>query len=118
MAKPLLNRKRSFLVLPYLGLQSKIITKQLKSCTNKVCGCVDLRIIFQNTHRMKSFSYKDRLTRALMSNVVYKTGFWDCNDICVGKTKPRLRDLKTEHFKALSKRYNMYVSLFFLYHGF
>ena len=27
---------------------------------------------------------------------------WDCNDFYIGKTKRRLRDRKTEHFKALT----------------
>ena len=28
---------------------------------------------------------------------------WDCDDYYIGKTKRRLHDRKTEHFKALSK---------------
>ena len=35
-----------FIVLPYLGLQSKFITKQLKSCICKFYGCVNLKVIF------------------------------------------------------------------------
>ena len=27
---------------------------------------------------------------------------WDCNDFYIGKTKRRLRDRKSEHFKALT----------------
>ena len=66
-------KKEIRLVLPYLGLQSKIITKQLKACINIFYGCNDLRVIFQNTHRIKSlFPYKDRLNRSQMSKVVYK----------------------------------------------
>ena len=49
-----------FIVLPYLGLQSKFITKQLKSCIYKFYGCINLKIIFRNTHRIKSFfPYQD-----------------------------------------------------------
>ena len=51
-----------FIVLPYLGLQSKFIAKQLKSCIYKFYGCVNLKIIFRNTHRIKSFFlYEDKL---------------------------------------------------------
>ena len=58
-------------VLPYLGLQSKIITKRLQAFINKFYGCIDLRVIFHNTHRIKSlFPYKDRLNRSQMSKVV------------------------------------------------
>ena len=36
------------------------------------------------------------------SKVVYRANCWDCNDFYIGKTKRRLRDRKTEHFKALT----------------
>ena len=35
--------------------------------------------------------------------VIYKASCWDCNDFYIGKTKRRLHDRKTEHFKALVK---------------
>ena len=96
-------KKEIGLVLSYLGLQSKIITKQLKACINIFYGCNDLRVIFQNTHRIKSlFPYKDRLNRSQMSKVVYKASCWDCQDFYIGKTKRKLHDRKTEHFKAIT----------------
>ena len=95
-------KKKMFLVLPYLGLQSKIAHKQIMSCINKFYGCIDLRVIFQSTRRIKSFfPYKDRLSRGQMAKIVYKAACWDCNDFYIGKTKRRLHDRKTEHFKAL-----------------
>ena len=36
-----------------------------------------------------------------MTKIVYKAACWDCNDFYIGKTKRRLHDRKTEHFKAL-----------------
>ena len=85
------------IVLPYLGLQSKFITKQLKSCIYKFYGCINLKIIFPNTHRIKSLlPYKGKLNRSLKSKVVY-------DDFYIGKTRGRLHDRKTEHFKALMK---------------
>ncbi|KAL9968402.1 hypothetical protein ACROYT_G026776, partial [Oculina patagonica] len=33
----------------------------------------------------------------------YKASCWDCDDVYIGKTKRRLHDRKTEHFKALTK---------------
>lgn len=93
-----------YIVLPYLGLQSKIITRQLKSCIHRFYGCINLKIIFRNTHRIKSFfPYKDKLNRSLKSKVVYKASCWDCEDFYIGKTKRRLHDRKTDHFKALTK---------------
>ena len=37
-----------------------------------------------------------------MSKIVYKASCWDCDDFYIGKTKRRLHDRKTEHFKALT----------------
>ena len=96
-------KKEIFVVLPYLGIQSKIVTKQLKSCINRFYGCFSLKIIFRNTSRIKSFlPYKDRRSHSPMSRVVYKASCWDCNSFYIGKTKRRLHDRKTEHFKALT----------------
>ena len=36
-----------------------------------------------------------------MAKIVYRAACWDCNDFHIGKTKRRLHDRKTEHFKAL-----------------
>ena len=38
-----------------------------------------------------------------MSKVVYRASCWNCDDFYIGKTKRRLHDRKTEHFKALTK---------------
>ena len=48
------------------------------------------------------FPHKDRLSRSLKSKVVYRASCWDCEDCYIGKTKRRLHDRKTEHFKALT----------------
>ena len=97
-------QKEIFIVLPYLGIQSKIVTQQPKSCIYKFYGCFNPKIIFRNTRRIKSFNfpYKDRLSRSLSSKVVYKASCWDCVDIYIKKTKRRLHDRKTEHFKTLT----------------
>ena len=34
---------------------------------------------------------------------MYKASCWDCDDFYIGKTRRRLHDRKTEHFKALTK---------------
>ena len=98
-------KKEIFIVLPYLGIQSKIVTLQLKSCIYKFYGCLNPKIICRITRRIKSFfPYKDKLNGSLRSKVVYKASCWDCDDCYVGKTKGRLHDRKTEHFKALTSK--------------
>ena len=85
--------------LPWL----RKVTKRLKSCVYNFYSFVNLKIIFQNTRRIKSyFPYKDRLSRSQRSKVIYKAGCWNCDEFYIGKTKRRLHDRKTEHFKALA----------------
>ena len=50
-------KKDIILVLPYLGLQSKSFAKQLTTCINKFYGCINLRVVFQSAHRIKSFFF-------------------------------------------------------------
>ena len=72
-SKPILTvpKKDVTLVLPYLGLHSDAITRRLKSCVNKFYGFVNLRVVFQNTRRIKSFfPYKDRFNRSQKSKPV------------------------------------------------
>ena len=78
----------------YLGPQSNQISKRLKSCTiyYQFYSCVDLKILFQNTCRIKSF-----LNRSQRLNVMFKACCWNCNDFYITITKRRLHDRKTEH---------------------
>ena len=85
-----------------LGLHSNHFTKRLKSCVNRFYSFVNVKVIFQNKRRIKSFfPFKDRFNRSQLSIVIYKASCWDCNDFYIGKTKRRLHDPKMEHFKAL-----------------
>ena len=79
--------------------------RRLKSCVNKFYGFVNLRVVFQNTRRIKSFfPYKDRrFNRSQKSKIVYKASCWDLDAFYIAKTKRRLHDKKTEHFKALTQ---------------
>ena len=88
-------KKDVIVLLPYIGLHSNLITKRLKSCVNRFYYFVNVKVIFQNTRRIKSFfPYKDRLNRSQLSKVIYKASCWDCNDFYIGKTKRRLYDRK------------------------
>ena len=100
-------KKDIIILLPYLGLQSNQVAKRLKSCVYKFYSCVNLKIVFQSTRCIKSFfPYKDRINRSQQSRVIYRANCWDCNGFYIGKTKRRLHDRKTGHFKALAKNDN------------
>ena len=69
------------LVLPYLGVQSKVVTKQLNTCIIEFYGCINLRVILKSAYRIKSlFPYKDGINRSRPSKVVFKASCWDCED--------------------------------------
>ena len=98
-------KKDIIILLPYLGLpQSNKISKRLKSCVYHFFSCVNLKIIFKNTRRIKFFfPYKDRLNRSQQSKVIYKAGCWDYNDFrsvkqsddfIIGKLNTSKRSLK------------------------
>ena len=94
------NASFTLLRSPY----SDAIIRRLKSCVNKFYGFVNLGVVFRNTRRIKSFfPYRDRFNRSQKSNIVYKASCWDCEAFYIGKTKRRLLDRKTEHFKALTQ---------------
>ena len=85
-------------------LQGMMFIYVQRFCVSKLYGFVNLvRVIFQNTCRVKSFfPYKDRFSCSQRSKIVYKASCWDCDFFCI-KTKRRLHDRKTEHFKALTQ---------------
>ena len=79
-------KKDILIVLPYLGFHSNQVTKRLKSCVYNLYSFVNLKIIFQNTRRIKSFfPYKDRLNRSQRSKVIYKAGCWNCDEFTLAK---------------------------------
>ena len=124
-------KKETILVLPYLGVQSKIVTKQLKTFINKFYGCIDLRVILQRALRTKSFfPYKDRINRSQMSKVVYKASCWDCQDFlrCDFRHSATLIPIKSEcplnnitwlyrGLKVSSSKLRVFVSAAFIMHA-
>ena len=87
-------KKDILIVLPYLGLHSNQVPKRLKSCVYNFYSFVNL----------KSYSKTQTAsTRSQRSKVVYKAVCWNCDEFYICKTKRRLHDRKTEHFKALAK---------------
>ena len=77
--------------------------KKAEVLYKQLYGIFKLKIVCLITWRIKSFfPYKDNLAPSLKSKVVHRANCWDCKDFHIGKTKLRLHDRKTEHFKALT----------------
>ena len=111
-------KKKKFLVLPYLGLQSKIAHKQIMSCIDKFYGCIDLRVIFQSTRRIKPFfPYKDSLSRghtSALADHVTSTSHslkWDHFEVLAkGRSDTHCKIKETLLIKGLKPTLNEYVS--------
>ena len=62
-----------------------------------------LGLFFKTPAGLSSSPYKDRFVRSQRSKIVYKASCWECDSFYIGKTKRRLHDRKSEHFKALTQ---------------
>ena len=70
---PTVPKKDVIILLPYIGLHGNHITKRLKSRVNRFFSFVNVKVIFQNTRRIKSFlPYRDCLNRSQLSKVICK----------------------------------------------
>ena len=79
--------------LPFLGSTSFQIRKKLQELfSDKLTSC-NLKIVFTSPVRVKSFfTFKDKLLKSLISELVYKYKCGGCNATYYGKTK--------RHFKV------------------
>ena len=84
--------------LPYIGMQSLIVKKQLLKALKTINKDLNIRWVFTTPKIRQMFSLKDKTNLALRSNVVYK---FTCSvDPCfsyVGKTKRHLAQRVKEH---------------------
>ena len=93
--RPCLPEKKQLrLFLPYLGkLSLELRTRLVDSVNNSFPAC-SLRVIFRSPSRMSScFKFKDRVPKALLSNVVYQ---YKCTSY-YGKTTGHLKVWASEH---------------------
>ena len=95
-------KKEIILVLQvYLGVQNKIVAKQLKTCINKFYDCIYHRVVFQSAYRIKSlFLTKIGSTIPNCQYLCIGLVVGTARIFIIGKTKRRLCDRKTEYYKA------------------
>ena len=46
---------------------------------------------------------QDHIPKHAPYKVIYKAGYWDCDELYAGKAKQRCHDRNFEHFKAFTK---------------
>ena len=72
--------------------------QKFTSCFSKLLPCCKIKLIFKSTNRLSSlFAFKDKIPKALNSNLVYKFTCGDCNVSYYGKTDRHLQVRACEH---------------------
>ena len=90
-----------FMKLPYLGLDSIKIQRQLQRLVSCVAPWVKLRIIFSPAYELLSLSkLKCSFLLTMLSNVIYKIKCADCSEFYIGKTERRLCQRIKEHMTS------------------
>ena len=91
-------KRNVFNKLPFLGSTSFEIRKKLqKLFSDKLTYC-NLKIVFMSTVRVKSFfTFKEKLPKMLLSELVYQYKCSGCNATYYGKTKRHFKVRICEH---------------------
>ncbi len=80
-------KKEVTIVLPFLGMTSYNVKKQLTESFGKLLPICKIKFVFKTACRMSSyFSYKDKFPKSLMSGVIYKYSCANCNASYIGCT--------------------------------
>ena len=91
-------QRNTFVKLPFLGSTSFQIRKKLQKLFNDKLTSCNLKIVFTSPVRVKSFfTFKDKLTKMLLSGTVYKYKCGGCNATYYGMTKRHFKVQIYEH---------------------
>ena len=86
------------LVLPYLSSIPLQTRTKLKKSLQNILDCCKMQIVFKNKTRLsKNFHFKDRISKDLTSDVVYKFQSVLCNEFYYGENVRQLNVRISEH---------------------
>ena len=96
--KEVVEKRNVPIVLPYLFFLSLQVRTRLEKVFNKCLPCCKLRVLFKSSVRISNFFiFKDRQSKGLLTNVVYKCLCRNCNFTYYGKTIRHLKVRASEH---------------------
>ena len=77
--------------LPYSGVHSLKLKRQISRTLSAVCSWIQLRVVFTPVCKLTTLSkLKSSLHKLMRSNVVYKLNCKDCSEFYIGMTCRRL----------------------------
>ena len=92
------DQKIVFLSLPYVGVNSFKVQRQIKRVLHAVAPLSSLRMIFKPAHKLSELcKLKCRIPLFSRSGVVYKVDCACCDAFYVGMTSRRLKQRMEEH---------------------
>ena len=104
------EKKSVIMCLPYLGINSLRMERQLKRIISAVCPWISLRVIFKPVHKLSVLSkLKSEYPLLSKSGVVYKVSCGDCNQFYIGMTGRRLGQRMAEHQDSSESALNKHV---------
>ena len=105
------EKKCVIMCLPYLGISSTKINRQLKRIISAVCPWINLRLIFKPVRKLSALSrLKSEYDQLSKSGVVYRVGCTDCSEFYVGMTGRRLGQRMAEHRNSEDSALNKHVA--------
>ena len=97
--------------LPYLGINSIKVERQLKRITNAVCPWISLCVIFKPVLKLSTLSkLKSDYPLLSRSGVVYQVTCGDCDQFYIGMTSRRLGQRMAEHRDSVESALNKHVA--------
>ena len=101
------SKKEFMVVLPFLGVSSLKIKKNLINSFRELLPFSKLKVVFKTSKRLSSlFIFKDKIPKSLVSGIIYKYTCTECNLSYIGCTK-RYWEKRLEehlHISALTGR--------------
>ena len=92
------DKKKVIISLPYCGVNSDKLKRQLGRMFTRICPWIDLTVIFKPVCKLACLSrLKCFVPKLSQSNLVYKIDCKDCEQFYIGMTTRRLEQRLSEH---------------------
>ena len=97
------DRKRIFLCLPFTGINSDKLKRQLERLSSAVAPWVKLFVVFKPVFKLSCLcKLKSQFSVLCNSGVVYKLQCSNCEEFYIGMTMRRLEQRVKEHSEDIS----------------